>query len=158
MRVGRYCSIAKTVRAAPRNHPMSSLTTYPALYEKSFGVVAADALPPPPLVIEDDVWIGHYAMVLPGCKYIGRGAIIGAGAIVTRDVPRYTVVAGNPAAKIRDRFEPALAAAIESSEWWTMELRDLAELARESPDVLFEPTVDRIYAWKTNRAVGGNTT
>ena len=50
-----------------------------------------------PLVIEDDVWIGHNVILLPNCRFIGRGAVIGAGAIVTKDVERYAIVAGNPA-------------------------------------------------------------
>jgi len=54
------------------------------------------------VIIEDDVWIGGGAIILPGVK-IGKGAVIGAGSVVTRDVPPYTVVAGSPARKIKDR-------------------------------------------------------
>lgn len=56
-----------------------------------------------PLEIESDVWIGHRAMILPGCKHIGAHSIIGAGAVVTHDVPDYAVVGGNPARVIRYR-------------------------------------------------------
>jgi len=56
-----------------------------------------------PLHIERDVWIGARALILPGCRRIGRGAIIGAGAVVTRDVPDYAIVGGNPAQVIRYR-------------------------------------------------------
>ena len=87
LRIGRYCSIGKTVRVATLNHPTEAITTHPALYERRFGVVDRDNLDAATLIIEDDVWIGHFAMILPGCKHIGRGAVIGAGAIVTRDVP-----------------------------------------------------------------------
>src|SRR3546814_378487 len=97
IKIGRYCSIANSVRSAPINHPTDALTTHPALYEKKFGVVDADIFYDDPLIIEDDVWIGHNALILPGCKFIGRGAVIGAGAVVTRNVERYTIVAGNPA-------------------------------------------------------------
>ncbi len=55
------------------------------------------------LHIERDVWIGARALILPGCRRIGRGAIIGAGAVVTRDVPDYAIVGGNPAQVIRYR-------------------------------------------------------
>ena len=58
-----------------------------------------------PIVIDDDVWIGTRAILLPGVK-IGKGAIIGAGAVVTRDVPEYSVVGGNPAKVIKFRKEP----------------------------------------------------
>ena len=56
-----------------------------------------------PLHIESDVWIGARALILPGCRRIGKGAIIGAGAVVTRDVPDYAIVGGNPAQVIRYR-------------------------------------------------------
>ena len=61
------------------------------------------ALPKTALIIEDDVWIGSRAMILPGCKHIGTGAIIGAGAVVTKDVPEYAIVGGNPASIIKYR-------------------------------------------------------
>src|ERR1700761_4377365 len=122
MQVGRYCSIAGSVRTALVNHPLDALTTHPALYEKSWGVVDQDMDHSTPLVIQDDVWIGHNVMILPGCKLIGRGAVIGAGSVVTRDVPSYSIVAGNPARKLRDRFAPELIEALEKSEWWRLEL------------------------------------
>src|SRR3546814_15245998 len=108
IKIGRYCSIANSVRSAPINHPTDALTTHPALYEKKFGVVAADIFYDDPLIIEDDVWIGHNAFILPGCKFIGRGAVIGAGADVTRNVERSTIVAGNPARHCRDRCHAEL--------------------------------------------------
>lgn len=57
-----------------------------------------------PVIIENDVWIGMYCIILPGVK-IGQGSIIGAGSVVTKDVPEYAIVAGNPAKIIRYRFE-----------------------------------------------------
>ena len=56
-----------------------------------------------PLEIFDDVWIGHGVFILPGCRRIGKGSIIGAGAVVTKDVPDYAIVGGNPAKIIRFR-------------------------------------------------------
>jgi maltose O-acetyltransferase len=55
------------------------------------------------LQIDDDVWIGARAMILPGCKHIGKGVIIGAGAVVTKDIPDYAIVGGNPARVIKMR-------------------------------------------------------
>lgn len=55
------------------------------------------------LTIENDVWIGARVIVLPGCKHIGKGVIIGAGAVVTKDIPDYAIVGGNPARVIRFR-------------------------------------------------------
>jgi acetyltransferase-like isoleucine patch superfamily enzyme len=147
MRVGRYCSIASSVRTALGNHPMNALTTHPALYERAFGVVEVDIALDELLVIEDDVWIGHNATILPGCKHIGRGAIIGAGSIVTRDVEPYSVVAGVPARKVRDRFPPELAKAIDNTRWWELDLRGLRNLVIERPDLVYHPTLEAVGQW-----------
>lgn len=56
-----------------------------------------------PLKIEDDVWIGAKVIVLPGCKHIGKGIVIGAGSVVTKDIPDYAIIGGNPAKIIRYR-------------------------------------------------------
>ena len=56
-----------------------------------------------PLTIDDDVWIGARVIILPGCKHIGKGVIIGAGAVVTKNIPDYAIVGGNPAQIIRYR-------------------------------------------------------
>ena len=150
MRVGRYCSIASTVRSALQNHRMDAITTHPVLYDVSMGVVDVDLGPTPPLMIEDGVWIGHNVMILPGCKRIGRGAIVGAGSIVTRDVEPYAVVAGNPARKVRDRFSPELMAAVEASRWWTRDYAWLRQMVQSHPDIIFEPTADALNAWLKN--------
>lgn len=154
MRVGRYCSIAKSARVVPNNHPMSALTTHPLLYERRFGLVDTD-LQAEPLVIEDDVWIGHDAVLLPGCKFVGRGAVVGAGAIVTSNVERYTIVAGNPARRLRDRYPAELAAAIEQSRWWDLDIADLRRLGRERPDVVFQPTVESVGRWMSEQKPAG---
>jgi virginiamycin A acetyltransferase len=152
MRVGRYCSIASSVRTALGNHPMDALTTHPALYERTFGVVDADIPLDELLVIEDDVWIGHNATILAGCKHIGRGAIIGAGSIVTRDVEPYSVMAGVPARKVRDRFAPELAQAIDKSRWWELDLSDLRKLLIERRDLVYHPTPESIERWCADKA------
>lgn len=148
IRVGRYCSIANTVRSAPINHPYDAMTTHPALYERKFGVIDTDIHWDDVLVIEDDVWIGHGAILLPGCKFIGRGAIVGAGAIVTRDVPAYAIVAGNPARKMRDRFALDLVAALETSRWWELDAPQLRALVRKQPDLVLHPTAAAVAAWR----------
>jgi virginiamycin A acetyltransferase len=147
MRVGRYCSIAGSVRSALSNHPTEALTTHPALYEHAFGVIEADIELDKMLVIEDDVWIGHNAIILAGCRHIGRGAVIGAGSIVTRDVEPYAVIAGNPARKLRDRFAPDLVQAIEASRWWELDLTQLRQLVQERRDLVYHPTVATVTAW-----------
>src|SRR5262249_59329201 len=67
--------------------------------------------------IGHDVWTGHGAIVLPG-RNIGTGAVIAAGAIVTKDVPAYTIVAGNPARPIKRRFSEQIADRLARLAWW----------------------------------------
>ncbi|MES2492649.1 MAG: CatB-related O-acetyltransferase [Pseudomonadota bacterium] len=152
IRVGRYCSIASTVRSAPINHPFEALTTHPALYERKFGAVDQDIEWEDVLVIEDDVWIAHNVVILPGCKFIGRGSIVGAGAIVTRDVERYAIVAGNPARKLRDRFDPALAEQVEASRWWEMDVTQLRGLIEADRQMVFHPSAEALSRWTARRA------
>jgi len=147
IRIGRYCSFANTVRSAPINHLMDAMTTHPALYERAFGVVDKDIEWDEVLVIEDDVWVGHNVMILPGCKRIGRGAVIGAGAVVTKDVEAYAIMAGNPARKLRYRFEPELIAALEASRWWELDLAQLRKLVDERSDLVYAPQVATLTAW-----------
>ena len=138
-RIGRYCSIAKTARILDANHPIAALTTHPFLYEARFGIVEKDLIDPPWLEISDDVWISHNATISPGCKSIGRGAIIGAGAVVTHDVPAYAIMAGLPAKRLRDRFDAETIAAIEASRWWERDKAGLADLVRRFPDAAYCP-------------------
>ena len=152
--VGRYCSIANTARSAPINHPFDAMTTHPVLYERKFGAVETDIHWDAVLTIGDDVWIGHNVMILPGCKSIGRGAIIGAGAIVTKDVAPYTIVAGNPARKLRDRFSPELVEALEASRWWELEPADIRALIQSDRSLVYHPTVESVRHWTRMRAQG----
>lgn len=138
-RVGRYCSFAKSVRVLDANHPTDALTTHPYLYEAKFGVVPADRIDPEWLEISDDVWLGHNAVITPGCKSIGRGAIIGAGAIVTRDVPAYAIMAGIPAKQLRSRFDAKTIAALEASRWWELDRDGLRDLVADAPETAFHP-------------------
>jgi hypothetical protein len=145
-RIGRWCSFAKTARILDANHPIEALTTHPYLYEARFGVVPRDLIDPPWLIIEDDVWVSHNATITPGCKFIGRGAIIGAGAIVTHDVPPYAIMAGMPARRLRDRFDAPTIAAIEASRWWEGDKAALAALVRDHPDAAYRPDAANLAA------------
>jgi virginiamycin A acetyltransferase len=72
-------------------------------------------------VVGNDVWIGYRAALLPGVK-IGDGAIIGAYSVVTKDVPPYTIVGGNPAREIRRRFPPEHVERLLQLRWWDWDI------------------------------------
>ena len=119
--IGRYVSIAPGVRMIVQNHPLDHCSTHPVFYEAKPGVAESARLPPGELSVGHDVWIGYNAVITPGCRKIGRGAVIGAGTIVTRDVPDYAVVVGNPGRVVRKRFTDDQASQLDRSDWWDHE-------------------------------------
>lgn len=137
--IGRYVSIGEDVQMGRGDHSIAWLSTSPFFYlrHRIFDVGAefeqaeayhafrpntkgtAPFVQGRTIVIENDVWIGHRAYIRHGVT-IGTGAIVGACAVVTRDVPPYAVVVGNPARIARYRFDEALIARLLASKWWTL--------------------------------------
>lgn len=152
--IGRYCSIATNARVVEADHPVGALTTHPYMYEGAFTLVDGNRLPANRQQIGDDVWLGHNVVVLPGCTRIGRGAVIGAGAVVTRDVPPYAVMVGIPARQVRLRFAPDVIAAIEATNWWQLDRETLRRGLKAAPDFALAPSVDG--ARRFYRAVHGS--
>lgn len=135
--IGKFCSIAAMTRINPGNHPMQRATQSHFTYRASayFPGEADDELffnwrREHHITIGHDVWIGHGAIILPG-RSIGIGAVIAAGAIVTKDVPAYTIVAGNPARIIRRRFSETIEDKLVALRWWDW---DHDALRRALPD------------------------
>ena len=118
--IERYVSIGPQVHIYRRNHPMQRLSLHPYFYNSNCGGQNTQDVPTAPLRIGADAWIGGHAVILPGCEEISRGAVIAAGAVVTKDVPPYAVVGGNPAKIIRYRFDSATIKAAEASQWWRL--------------------------------------
>ncbi|MDP4177126.1 MAG: CatB-related O-acetyltransferase [Bacillota bacterium] len=122
--VGKYCSIACGVKFmfTSGNHKITSLSTYPfpIFYEewKLNGCDITNAWDNNgDIVIGNDVWIGYEAVIMQGV-HIGDGAIIGTRAVVTKDVPPYTIVGGIPAKEIRKRFPEDVIAKLIKLKWW----------------------------------------
>lgn len=136
--VGKYCSIAKDVHVfANWDHRVDWISTYPF---KAIWNLGHDGHPggKGPVAIGNDVWIGWGAIILSGVT-IGDGAVIGARSTVTKDVPPYRVVAGNPAIEVRKRFTDEQIAALLRIRWWDWPEKRV----RKYVNLLTQPDVDR---------------
>ena len=94
--IGKNVMMGRNVNILTQNHKTSRIDI-PMSKQGKENVI--------PLVIEDDVWIGDSVIILPNCKIIRKGTIIGAGAVVTKDFPEYSVIGGNPAKLLKSRKE-----------------------------------------------------
>lgn len=123
--VGPYCSISWNVTLGAVSHPIERLSTHAFTYRKQFGIVDKDVPQTAKTIrIGHDVWIGCDCVVMPGIS-IGGGSVVGANSVVTRDVPAYSIVAGNPARIIRQRFDSDVSAALDDTRWWEWDDRTL---------------------------------
>lgn len=125
--IGRFGSIAWGVRVLNTNHPANFQSTHPFMYNPLFGYTTKELIEYVPTTIGHDVWLGHSATIMPKVKSIGDGAIVGAGAIVVKDVPPFAIVAGNPAHIIRYRFPPSTIERIIASQWWMKPMDELKD-------------------------------
>ena len=134
--IGAFCSIGPEVKIGGLgNHPTMWISTHPVFYStlmqsgKTFAT--SDLFEElKHNKIGNDVWIGARALILDGVS-IGDGAIIAAGAVVTKDVPPYAIVGGVPAKVIRYRFSEEVIAALIEWQWWSLPDVVLASLAKD---------------------------
>lgn len=141
LKIGKYCSIAREVLMILGNHRPDTITTYPFKNQCNFWPEAADATDDHStkgdIVIGNDVWIGARANIMSGVT-IGSGAIIATAAVVTRDVPPYAIVGGNPARVIKYRFPEKTIERLLAVAWW-----DWPEaLIRERMPLLMSDDID----------------
>ena len=144
--IGKFCSIACGAKFLfnSANHALRSLSnyTFPLFFEE-WGLnkknVASAWDNKGDIIIGNDVWIGYEAVIMAGV-HIGDGAVIAARAVVTKDVPPYTIVGGTPARKIRMRFEEETIAKLQQIQWWNWPV----EKIRRSLPYIMEGTVDRL--------------
>jgi len=120
--IGRFCSIASNIKISLGIHPIDKISTYPGFYSKSASgavkmAVNSTVIEHKPVNIGNDVWIGANCLIMDGVA-IGNGAVIGAGSVVTKDVPPYAVIGGVPAKLIKMRFDSEQIALLEAFKWW----------------------------------------
>lgn len=123
-RIGKFANIASEVRINPGNHPIEWASQHHFLYRRRlYGLSETDNeaffawRKHQNVIIGHDTWIGHKAVIMPGVS-VGNGGVVAAGAVVTRDVPPYTIVAGIPARPLRTRFPKQIWQRLEAICWW----------------------------------------
>lgn len=121
--VGNYCSISAGVNICPGEHDLYAISTHPLFAREEMPKRA-------PVVIGHDVLISLNAVILKGV-HIGNGAVIGAGAVVTKDVEPYEIVGGVPAKHIGWRFDPETRERIEQSRWWEKEPHEIKAIQED---------------------------
>ena len=130
--IGKFCQIGAGVEFVMNgaNHQMNAVSTYPFYIFGSWDQSAPSKEDLPfkgDTVVGNDVWIGQNSTILPGV-HIGDGAIIGLNSVVTRDVPPYTIVAGNPAKAVRKRFDDELIDLLLKLKWWDKSVEEINAL------------------------------
>jgi virginiamycin A acetyltransferase len=127
--IGKFCMIASDVTFIMNgaNHLTDALSTYPfAVFQNGWEKAMDGKLYPSKgnIVIENDVWIGYKATILPGIT-ISDGAVIGAYAVVTKDVSPYSIVGGNPAKEIKKRFSDEVIEQLLRIKWWDWDVEKI---------------------------------
>jgi virginiamycin A acetyltransferase len=128
--IGKFCAIASDVKFVMNggNHHLDRFAAYPFyIFGNGWEKVTPDSdVNKGDTVVGNDVWIGYDALIMPGVK-IGDGAVIGTRAVVTKNVEPYTIVAGNPAQPIRQRFDDEVIAILLELKWWDWEIEKITE-------------------------------
>lgn len=122
--IGKFCAIATGTRfiMAGANHPTQGVSTFPfTIFGGTWAEETTDIITSIPskgdTVVGNDVWFGYNTLIMPGVR-IGDGAVIATGAVVTTDVPPYTIVGGNPAQPVKQRYPDEDVARLLRAAWW----------------------------------------
>ena len=126
LKVGNYCQFGPGAKVFTKDHPWEHASIY---VNKVFLEGRQKRLQPSAeVVIGNDVWIGANAVILKGVT-IGDGAVVAAGAIVNKNVPEYSIVAGSPAKEIRKRFDDEVIQLLKELEWWTLTTDEIEKIS-----------------------------
>lgn len=139
LRIGSFCSIAPEVQfIVASEHPYRTLSTYP--FDVKYGGRSKHAMSKGDIVVGDDVWIGMRAIICSGVR-IGQGAVVAAGAVVTKDVEPYAIVGGNPAKLIKYRFSEKVRERLMCVDFSKL---DAADVLRRTETLRTEVTDDNV--------------
>lgn len=142
VRIGSFCSVGPDVLfICAAEHRVDTATTYPLQLVDGKIRNGDGTFGKGPITVGHDVWIGARCIILSGVT-IGNGAVIGAGSIVTRDVPPYAIAVGNPARTIRYRFAPDVIERLQSLKWWDWS----DDLIRERIELLTAAGIERFLS------------
>jgi len=138
--IGRFCSIGRRVTIAAGSHPYIGISTHPKLIIEDRNIRYT--------VIENDVWIGDGVVIMPGLR-IGQGAVIGANAVVTKNIPAYGIAVGQPAKVIKNRFSSPKICKLVGCDLFDRSISALKELndILTFSDVFFE---EKFTEWQCN--------
>lgn len=129
VKIGNYCSIGpNTVFLVGAEHEMDHVSTYP--FKTMILNEGTEAKSKGDIIIDDDVWIGYGAVILSGV-HIGQGAVIAAGSVVSKDVPPYAVIAGNPSRIIKYRFSSEMIEQLMKIDYGKLEKEDVIKHKKE---------------------------
>jgi virginiamycin A acetyltransferase len=123
--VGRYCSIAADVRTFNRDHPLDFKSTHAFFFNPALRRAPKDLVGYNPLRIGNDVWIGYGVIILPGVREIGDGVVIGAGSVVSKNIPPYAIAVGHPIRIVRYRFSPEVIRHLLKEKWWEKSIEEI---------------------------------
>lgn len=151
--IGKFCAIGRGARFIMNgaNHKLTGVSTYPFfIFGKGWEKASPgrdDLRSKGDTVIENDVWLGYESLVMPGVR-IGSGAIVAARSVVTKDVPPYSIVGGNPAQVVKMRFDEATVVALREIAWWDWPIETISENLRQ----IVGADLDAL--WTVHRSLG----
>nr|WP_082995127.1 CatB-related O-acetyltransferase [Halomonas elongata] len=122
--IKKYCALGEGVKIITSNHGVSIANLHAGLQKKITGSTGHRSKGG--VVVGNNCWIGDNVIILPGV-HIGNGSVVAAGSVVTKSVPAYSIVAGNPSKVIRERFSQELSDALDSISWWDWSEQEMVE-------------------------------
>lgn len=148
LKIGNFCSLATgVVFLLGLDHPTKNISTYPFKVKIAGKAVEEEAISKGDIVLEDDVWIGYRALIMSGV-HIGQGAVVAAGAVVTRDVPPYAIVGGVPAKVIKYRFSQEIINDLLKVDYSKLDRKTVMD----NLDKIYRPIHEkREYQWLLNK-------